>query len=293
MDPRFIESNKILHNFLRDNITSSKPFLIGRLSCCEPIMTNQVLVNSIQQGTLYQLSNNAGIYCCSLESLRKWAMMYYKSLKNSSLLGIWEQDGGMYKYMGQSQDFFLQAIKPTKNTYFAPCLDAFFFSRKNCGPSWEEPLRGKKILIISPFVDSIKKQIQKERLSKLFRENSNWFSNCTFEFVKPPMTQAGNHNGKDWQDSFQELCSSVDKCQFDVALVSCGGYGMLICNYMFESGKSSIYVGGCLQLFFGILGSRWEKNEKLKDIINEEFWMRPSNSEKPSNFHQVEGGCYW
>lgn len=253
-------------------------------------MTKQVITNTLNQGTLYQLVNNAGIFCKSQESIKKWAKLYYDSMKHSTALGIWEKEGGMYSFMGQAQEFFIQATK-AQMTYYAPCLDAFFFK----DPSWEQSLHGKRILVISPFVDSIKLQIENKRLEKIFKNRPDWFSGCSFKYVMPPMTQAGNHQNIDWQESFTGLCNDVDSHtdEYDVALVSCGGYGMLICDYIFNRGKSSVYVGGCLQLFFGIMGSRWEKNADLNKIINSEFWIRPKDSEKPKNFRAVEGGCYW
>jgi hypothetical protein len=293
MDSRFVESNKKILILIDKYFNENKPFLIGRLSGCEPVATKQIITNTLNKRTLYQLMNNAGIFYKTQESIKKWGKMYYNSMKNSTLLGIWEKEGGMYSFMGEAQEFFLQAIK-NSSTYFAPCLDAFFFSQIN-GPSWEEALRGKHILIINPFVKSIQSQIDNNRLGKIFKTIPDWFSGCSFSYILPPMTQAGNHNNIDWQDSFSLLCKHVDKYEdkYDVALVSCGGYGMLICDYIFSKGKSSIYVGGCLQLFFGILGTRWEKNKDLNELINKEYWIRPHESERPSNFKAVEGGCYW
>ena len=85
------------------------------------------------------------------------------------------------------------------------------------------------------------------------------------------------------------------KDDYDIALVSCGGYGNLVCNYIFEKhNKSAIYVGGVLQMYFGILGNRWL--EERKDVVNmysNQYWVRPMNSEKPANHITVERGCYW
>jgi hypothetical protein len=62
------------------------------------------------------------------------------------------------------------------------------------------------------------------------------------------MTQAGNHKNIDWQENYKNLCNEIDNYddKYDIALISCGGYGMLVSDYIFSKGKSSIYVGGCL-----------------------------------------------
>jgi len=61
-------------------------------------------------------------------------------------------------------------------------------------------------------------------------------------------------------------------------------------------GRIGIHAGGGLQLFFGIMGKRWEKNLEgenfLKDYVNG-HWTRPSTKEKPLKADQVEDGCYW
>jgi hypothetical protein len=63
---------------------------------------------------------------------------------------------------------------------------------------------------------------------------------------------------------------------------------------MFEMGKSSIYVGGVLQMYFGVLGKRWlrERSDIVRLFLNN-HWSRPQNSEKPRGFKKVEDCCYW
>ena len=84
------------------------------------------------------------------------------------------------------------------------------------------------------------------------------------------------------------------KDTYDIALVSAGGYGNLICSHIFKSGKSSIYVGGVLQMYFGLLGTRWlkERPDIVRLYLNK-YWSRPKESEKPKNHNNIEGSCYW
>jgi hypothetical protein len=83
---------------------------------------------------------------------------------------------------------------------------------------------------------------------------------------------------------------------FDVALLGCGGYGLPLCNYIYKDlNKSAIYVGGGLQLLFGIMGKRWENNAMWKKIIqeNDAKFIRPSGDEVIKDKDRIEGGCYW
>jgi hypothetical protein len=93
----------------------------------------------------------------------------------------------------------------------------------------------------------------------------------------------GSHDDNSWKFHFEKMKEDIQKLSFDIALVSCGGFGMIISDYIFSLGANVIYVGGALQLFFGINGSRWNK----QNFIN------PFEDDKPKNPKLCENGCYW
>ena len=157
--------------------------------------------------------------------------------------------------------------------------------------SWMPALKGKKILIVHPFTKTFSKQVLK--LKKIF-PNRLWFEDCEFRFIQPPLTLAGNHQDKDWQEHLTPFLESLREVkEFDVALVAAGGYGMLVANFIFkELNKSVMYIGGALQLFFGVIGKRWFENKDILKLVNDD-WLRPNKEDKPSNFTKVEKGCYW
>jgi hypothetical protein len=55
-----------------------------------------------------------------------------------------------------------------------------------------------------------------------------------------------------------------------------------------------MYIGGTLQMFFGIYGNRWllERSDVLRLYINN-HWVRPLISERPIGHEKVENSCYW
>ena len=68
---------------------------------------------------------------------------------------------------------------------------------------------------------------------------------------------------------------------------------MITSNYIFKELNSSVmYIGGALQLFFGILGNRWENNEYVKKNKND-YWIKPLECDKPKRTELCENGCYW
>ena len=121
------------------------------------------------------------------------------------------------------------------------------------------------------------------------------FPDCTITTIKPPQTQAAEPS-REFDVELAEFCERLDaiKGTYDVALVACGGYGNLVCNHIYTTGHSAIYVGGVLQMYFGILGERWlRERPDIVTLYLNEFWRRPSDAEKPRNFQAVEGSCYW
>ena len=121
------------------------------------------------------------------------------------------------------------------------------------------------------------------------------FPECTFVFIKPPQTQGVNESDE-YYIELEKFIKEVEKKKdtFDIALCSCGGYGNIVVNRIYEMGKSAIYVGGVLQMYFGIYGMRWlrERKEVMQLYINK-HWSRPEKMEKPKGFEKVEQSAYW
>ena len=85
----------------------------------------------------------------------------------------------------------------------------------------------------------------------------------------------------------------ISKLDFDVAILGCGAYGVPLASYIKNTlSKSAIYVGGGLQILFGIKGKRWDNHEIIQTMYNE-HWARPSVQETPTDSSSVENGCYW
>ena len=120
--------------------------------------------------------------------------------------------------------------------------------------------------------------------------------NQEFIFYKSFQTSAGNYIHKNWLETYNIMCEDINKLDFDIALLGCGGYGLPLCNYIYSDlKKSAIYIGGAIQLLFGVMGARWENSDYWKKIIKENNtkFIRPSKEEQMKNQTAVEGGCYW
>ena len=67
-----------------------------------------------------------------------------------------------------------------------------------------------------------------------------------------------------------------------------------ICQLSQSECACAIYVGGLLQLLFGVRGARWDKRKEIVDAMNE-HWSRPLSHEVPAgNRLLLDGdGAYW
>lgn len=273
--------------YIKQVIEENKPFFIGRIAGCElKVAYNHLKGDFLELADdIIELENNAGIKIINNESLNKYVHNLVKSYENCTVIAEWETTGKVFAHTGIGQQLI---TNKTQNIVKidARALEPYYFK-----DSWMPALKNKKILIIHPFVKTFQKQVP--NLKNVF-PNMEWFDKCEFQFIQPPMTIAGNHANKDWQEHYDTFIQSLrTHNNFDIALVAAGGYGMLISDYIFsELRKSVIYIGGALQLFFGVIGKRWFENKDILKFVNDN-WIRPDKEDKPPNYINVEKGCYW
>ena len=293
------EDHTILYDYISKKLQKNEPFIIPRIAGIEnnfavfahiKRQTNTTEVDQYFQQVAPAMKNNAGIYLPNMNSIMRYSELYLKAFENCEMMGAWEPQGTYIQHIAQSHDFMRNSF-PNKQMFWVFALDIFHYIYDP--KAWTKSLKGKRILIISAFVDSIREKIPLR--NKLY-DGVDLFPDCTFIFIKPPMTQAGEHS-REFEIELNEFTKKLDAIRddYDIALASCGGYGNLVCNYIYEKHKkSAIYVGGVLQMYFGILGGRWlkERADVVRLFLNE-HWSRPKMSERPINCDQVEGACYW
>ena len=100
-----------------------------------------------------------------------------------------------------------------------------------------------------------------------------------------------------WSKALASMKAAVDAAMpFDVALLGCGSYGLPLVGYILDTHKRpAMYIGGGLQLQFGIKGHRWAnaREQPLGTLFNNPYWVWPSKAEVPPEANGVEGSAYW
>ncbi len=170
---------------------------------------------------------------------------------------------------------------------------------------WTRILKGKKVLVIHPFEETIKTQYAKR---KLLFDNEDILPDFELNTLKAVQTVANTKSEfKDWFEALQWMENKVNQIDFDIAIIGCGAYGLPLAAHIKRIGKQAIHMGGGTQLMFGILGNRWVKEYPAKKVkryrnadINLDYtplfnsnWIYPLECDTIKNALAVEGACYW
>ena len=290
----FYDENQTLTNYIQQKIKTKQHFIIPRLAGIENNLAHQAVCFIKKEITDINIllskrpvmKNNAGIYLPNLNSIVKYSQLYLDAFEKSEIYCDWSPWCKVSEYSKHSYDFIYNNFK--RKRVDSDTLS--IFNNIHIKP-WTLQLRGLRILIISAFIESIKEKINdREKIYGI-----DLFPECNFVFLKPPQTN-GSNTSRDFSLELKDFCEKIKeiKDDFDIALCSCGGYGNLVCSYIYDLKKSSIYVGGALQMYFGIYGERWIKeNPDIMKLYLNKYWSRPKNNEKPNDYKKIENSCYW
>ena len=177
-------------------------------------------------------------------------------------------------------------------------LEPWMYARP-MSESWTAALAGRRVLLVTPFVSTIRKQLA--RCEKVWgSHNAAYLCPRGMEvvFVKSPYTFLTNRSVP-WTTHLADLKSRVaalmEGSGFDAAFLGCGGFGLPLAHFIRAGlNRTAIYVGGGLQLWFGILGGRWNRNPYIRPHMNV-HWTRPFKSETPETriAASIESSTYW
>lgn len=225
------------------------------------------------------MSCNAGFFPVDDASLDAFAEMYLEHLKQADVMGVW-----FYKH----EDFFCNSYCPQAELVENGCMEPFRFANP-----WSGKLEGKKVLVVHPFVDSIRKQYAEKR--QLLFDAPDVLPEFELKTVQAVQSIAGSPvQFGTWFDAYRHMCDRIADTDFDICLIGAGAYGLPLASFAKGLGKKAIHMGGVTQILFGIKGRRWEKEyaDSTAKLFNE-HWIRPLRSETPSGSERVEKGCYW
>ena len=261
-------------------LASNEPCMISRFGSVELqtlcLMKYWPLLNVFKSRTCRLIQNNAGFFPVTHSNLKRFYKLYKEDVKDMDLLITW-----------RIEEFLFRDWLKKKDTVWKATIDNFF-SQKN---PWTQVLANMKILVIHPFKETIEQQYLIR--DKIFENPLALPEFKSLSIIKAVQSIAGNPVGFDsWFDALDWMKREIEKQDFEIALLGCGAYGMPLAAHIKRMGKKAVHMGGILQFLFGIKGKRFMETPETKDYIND-YFVFPSEADKPKDADKVEGGCYW
>lgn len=244
----------------------------------------------------YWLTLTSGVFPLNLDYIYKiWMPENFICMQNADMLGFVDVSGEVSRNQIIRQHFHRD------NTFYGSAnilfLDPIALIKDKIENSWLKKLSGKKVLVVSSHINSIKSQYP--HLKEIWGEHY-----VDFELVdvirspfNPDMDDRQYPNCTTWDESLSYMKGLIDNYDYDVLLVGAAAYSPMLADYAKQQGKIGITVCGAIQLYFGILGSRWTDgnlNKEWPDYFNE-YWKYPISEDLPKNvelFNKFEG-AYW
>ena len=273
-----VESESVFSAWLTSALEAGKPIMVARLGNVESRIMGEFAFRGGRYGikTYREAHQNAGIFPVEPWLLEAFCRLNQQALSQADWLGFWQSE---------YQAALLSRIKPLPRLCELSSLEPYLSNRP-----WSSALAGQKVLVVHPFVDSIRHQYS--RRSELFADQ-RVLPGFELDLLKPPQTLAPAFcKFSSWLQAMDHLEAQVLERSFDVALIGCGAYGLPLAAAIKRSGRQAIHLGGALQLLFGIRGRRWDALPQFQKLFTA-AWRRPSADEVPISAENVEGGCYW
>lgn len=293
----------VASQIIYDKLMEDKPCMIARFGSTEMIcLLNYLAVKQSktdilgfirgeqkswwwEENIISQMQMWSGFFPPKIDKIEEFCKLMLQDIPLTDILGSWLA----------GENYFEKELLNTKKV-FLDLLNPFF----SIAP-WTKALENKKILVVHPFSETIKKQYAKREL--LFK-NHDVLPRFKLNTIKAVQSCANNSTQfADWFEALNYMKAEIDKHDYDICLIGAGAYGFPLAAHVKRRGKKAIHLGGSLQLLFGIRGKRWEDPNygveewgiqygSYTNLINE-YWVRPGEGEKPENANIVEGACYW
>ena len=275
-----VHTNSFTSEWLYNKIVEGQPFMAGRFGLSELLAMRAFECNvpDKKKKALEQLCLWSGFFP-NCESMGKRFLEQMTS-------ACYEVDFLAVGYQAM-EDYFIKKFM-NRDIVLAEfrCFEPWYD-----GKPWTRALKGKKVLVIHPFAETINKQMVYRE--KIFPE-TEILPDCEVLTLKAVQTVAGQVDERfaTWFDALDYMYNEAMGFEFDIALIGCGAYGFPLAAKIKKAGKQAIHMGGMLQVLFGIKGKRWDDDPIVSKLYND-CWVRPSENEKPRKSSAVENGCYW
>jgi hypothetical protein len=271
------------NNFISHYLKTSKPLAAGKIGVTELNLLYCYYAlkrgEQLQPHMRHEGENNAGLYPCTEQTVIYFAETLLSLLPNIDLIPIWN------KVIPHFEKHIFETYCPQARNTALEQLEPYFDDKP-----WTRYLEGKKVLVFSPFANSIERNYK--HLDKIW--NKKITNNFELEVVKYPfaipISTKSSHATSD--SIYKNYLDILHEKVFDVGIFGTGYTSLLYTLECKKMGRAGIHLGGSTQILFGIKGQRWKEIDRFKQIFNQ-YWTDPTEEERPQRLSLVEGGCYW
>jgi hypothetical protein len=298
---------KYLYDQIKQSLETKEPIVIGKIGTNELLLIycnyliSQGRLKSFPPDVLREIEYGAGLYPVDDETIETFIKVFLDSLSNVNVFASWND-----RFIEFEHALYSSYIKHGSGIVELTALESFYTSKDQW---WQTLFSGKCILVISPFTESIKKQLEPEQRKKVWcgKWLDFWPDDITFKFIrfehpwsllsKEEQSQSQLHleSSRTFSSKLKRFEKEINEIgDFDIALIGAGCYSLPLCSYI-KNNKHRIafHLGGGLQMMFGVYGARWNKHDDVfKEYIND-AWIRPSGNEIPQRFKMQEYGAYF
>ena len=261
-----------------------RPAAIGKIGAVElgglRQYLNQLNSNGQCESWSYhalRLHRNAGVYPPEPDILSRFCRTYAESLTHLDVLAAW---------FNWKENAMRQRFAPKATLTALRALEPYYHDQP-----WSQQLAGKRVLVVSPFAESIRAQYR--RRQEVWRAKPVVLPDFDLRTLRVPLSACLNTaEYPDWFTALDALRRQMASIQFDVAIVGAGAWSIPFVAYAKSLGAWAIHLGGATQILFGIKGNAWKNHPQIAAFFNE-AWIRPSASETPQGIQQIENGRYW
>ena len=258
--PEITYGNKRMREFIEER--NKTPTSAWNIALLDPIIMKlmraglrlQAEENAIRQKMIVQeinrilplMKNTNGILLKSNKDYQDFCIANFGAMESSDLCIGYTHCDHMWSFMGHDHKDIYKILKQKKIPFITrDGLDIYQYIHSN---PWTLQLRGKRILIVAPFIEQLKERIGKKEIYDF-----DFFPDCQFTLLESPRSFK-NSDTNEFQKETEQLANKIlaVRDQFDVALLACNGFSGMMSDYIKRLGKNAITVGNLLYLWFGI-----------------------------------------
>lgn len=305
-DPEIVRDPDVANDLIYDLLTTGRPCMVARFGGNE--LTSMVNYMGVARSShsylkyiqsrepqwwwnrlgVQLLTNNAGFFPATEEALARFGRLMLEDTRELDILGsCWDAERMVVDLYPRARKVKLVFLEPWHSSR-----------------PWSRALKGKRVVVVHPFAESIASQYKRREL--IFENPDVLPQFASLRIVKAVQSiGGGNEAFKDWFEALDFMKAEMDKEPYDVAIIGCGAYGFCLAAHAKRTGHQGIHLGGATQLMFGITGNRWIKEYGMGDeyfsllppgaykALMNEYWVKPTEGETPRAAKNVEGACYW